>query len=48
VHCPVEQADEVAAAIGSAAIGATRLVFGATDVTFPMTTVVASCYSDAK
>jgi hypothetical protein len=48
VHCPAEQADDVGAAIDSAAAGATRLVFGVTDVTFPMTTVVADCYSDAK
>jgi hypothetical protein len=48
VHCPAEQADEVAAAIAAAATDATRLVFGATEVSFPMTTVVADCYSDAK
>ena len=48
VHCPTEQAEDVVAAIGSAATLATRLVFGATEVTFPMTTVVASCYTDAK
>ena len=48
VHCPAEQADEVVAAIVSAAAAATGLVFGATDVSFPMKSVVASCYSDAK
>ncbi|HSR87153.1 MAG TPA: bifunctional 3'-5' exonuclease/DNA polymerase [Streptosporangiaceae bacterium] len=48
VHCPAAQAGEVAAAIDSAAAGATQLVFGATDVSFPMTTVMADCYSDAK
>jgi len=48
VHCPAEQADEVVAAIGSAAAAATRLVFGTTDVSFPMATVVANSYSDAK
>jgi len=48
VHCPADQADEVVAAIESAAAGATRLVFGATEVSFPMTTVVADCYSAAK
>jgi len=48
VHCPLEQADDVMAAIAGAAAGATRLVFGATEVSFPMTTAVARCYSDAK
>jgi DNA polymerase-1 len=48
VHCPAELADDVVTAIESAAAGATRLVFGATEVSFPMTTTVASCYSDAK
>ena len=48
VHCPAEQADDVVAAIGAAAAGATRLVFGASEVSFPMTTAVAKCYSDAK
>ena len=48
VHCPVGQAADVADAIGSAAAAATRLVFGATDVSFPMTTAIVSCYADAK
>jgi DNA polymerase-1 len=48
VHCPVEQADDVVAAINAAAAGATSLVFGATRVNFPMTTAIADCYSDAK
>jgi DNA polymerase-1 len=48
VHCPAEQADDVVAAIGGAAAGATQLIFAATDVSFPMTTAVASRYSDAK
>ncbi|HEY2075038.1 MAG TPA: bifunctional 3'-5' exonuclease/DNA polymerase [Streptosporangiaceae bacterium] len=48
VHCPASQAGEVAAAIDTAAAGATRLVFGATAVSFPMTTAVVSCYADAK
>jgi hypothetical protein len=48
VHCPADQADDVAAAIAAAATDATRLVFGATEVSFPMTTVVANCYADAK
>ncbi len=48
VHCPAEQADDVVAAIGGAAAGATQLIFAATEVSFPMTTAVASCYSAAK
>ncbi len=48
VHCPASLAAEVAAAIGMAATGATRLVFGATAVSFPMTVAVVSCYADAK
>jgi hypothetical protein len=48
VHCPAAMAAEVAAAIETAAAGAARLVFGATEVSFPMTTAVVSCYADAK
>ncbi len=48
VHCPAEQAADVVAAIEAAAAGAARLVFGATEVSFPMTTAVVDCYSDAK
>jgi hypothetical protein len=48
VHCPIECADEVVAAVEDAAAGATRLVFGATEVSFPMTTAVVNCYADAK
>jgi DNA polymerase I len=48
VHCPAEKADDVVAAIEAAAAGATRLVFGGTEVSFPMTTAIANCYSDAK
>jgi len=48
VHCPVGQAADVANAIESAAAAATRLVFGATDVSFPMTTAIVGCYADAK
>jgi DNA polymerase-1 len=48
VHCPASLAGEVAAAIEMAATGATRLVFGATEVSFPMTTAVVNCYADAK
>jgi DNA polymerase-1 len=48
VHCPVSLAGEVAAAIEMAATGATKLVFGATEVSFPMTTAIVNCYADAK
>ncbi len=48
VHCPAVMATGVAAAIETAAAGATRLVFGATEVSFPMPTAVVSCYADAK
>jgi hypothetical protein len=48
VHCPVSQAADVADAIESAAAAATRLVFGGTDVSFPMTTAIVGCYAEAK
>jgi hypothetical protein len=48
VHCPAQQANEVVAAVQDAAAHATRLVFGSTQVSFPMTTAVADCYADAK
>ncbi|HTZ91668.1 MAG TPA: bifunctional 3'-5' exonuclease/DNA polymerase [Streptosporangiaceae bacterium] len=48
VHCPAALATDVADAIETAAVGATRLVFGATEVSFPMATAVVSCYADAK
>jgi len=48
VHCPTSQQDRVVAAVQAAAAEATRLVFGATEVSFPMTTAVVGCYADAK
>jgi hypothetical protein len=48
VHCPIGRADGVVAAVQDAAAGATTLVFGATEVSFPMTSAVVSCYADAK
>jgi DNA polymerase-1 len=48
VHCPAALAEEVVSAVNAAAAAATQLVFGATQVSFPMTTSVAECYSDAK
>ncbi|MFF2083631.1 bifunctional 3'-5' exonuclease/DNA polymerase [Nocardia sp. NPDC058176] len=48
VHCPVDEAAEVAAAITAAADTAGRLAFGPTPVRFPFTTAVVDCYGDAK
>ena len=48
VHCQAGLAPEVAGAIEAAAADATRLVFGPTPVSFPMTTAVVDCYADAK
>jgi DNA polymerase family A len=48
VHCPAQVADEVIAAVTAAAASASRLVFGATPVTFPMTVAAVERYSDAK
>jgi DNA polymerase-1 len=48
VHCPAGLAEQVAAATDQAAAEAGRLLFGATKVSFPMTTAVVTCYADAK
>jgi DNA polymerase family A len=48
VHCPAHLADEVIAAVTAAAASASRMVFGATPVTFPMTVAAVERYSDAK
>jgi DNA polymerase-1 len=48
VHCPEEMAQDAAAAVGDAAAEAGRTVFGVTQVRFPMTTAVVTCYADAK
>ncbi|HXW47244.1 MAG TPA: bifunctional 3'-5' exonuclease/DNA polymerase [Streptosporangiaceae bacterium] len=48
VHCPAGLAAEVVTAVEAAAASATNLVFGATEVSFPMTTAVVTAYSDAK
>ncbi|MFC5814606.1 bifunctional 3'-5' exonuclease/DNA polymerase [Nonomuraea harbinensis] len=48
VHCPLDLAEQVADAVGAAAAEATRLLFGATPVRFPMEAVAVSCYADAK
>jgi hypothetical protein len=48
VHCPEHLAEDVIAAVTAAAAGATRLVFGATPVSFPMTVAAVARYSDGK
>ncbi|MGX1271486.1 bifunctional 3'-5' exonuclease/DNA polymerase [Streptomyces phaeoluteigriseus] len=48
VHCPVEEAETVVAAIRAASDLAGRLTFGQTPVRFPFTTAVVECYADAK
>ncbi len=48
VHCPAEEADQVAAAIRESSAEAARLTFGETPVRFPFTTAVVECYADAK
>ena len=47
VHCPVEQADAVAAALQNAAVRAGELLFGATGVRFPLDVSIVDCYADA-
>jgi hypothetical protein len=48
VHCPAADADQVVAAVADSAREAGRLLFGATQVSFPMATAVVDCYADAK
>jgi DNA polymerase-1 len=48
VHCPERLADSVVAAVGAAGEEAGRLVFGATEVRFPLDVAVVDCYADAK
>jgi DNA polymerase-1 len=48
VHCPGAMAEAVVGAVAEAAAEAGRTVFGVTQVRFPMTTAVVSCYADAK
>jgi hypothetical protein len=48
VHCPEAMAPAVVAAVAESADEAGRVVFGETQVRFPMTTAVVSCYADAK
>ncbi|GAA1578159.1 bifunctional 3'-5' exonuclease/DNA polymerase [Kribbella sancticallisti] len=48
VHCPADEADQVAAAIQAAGDLAGRITFGATPTRFPFTTAIVECYADAK
>jgi DNA polymerase-1 len=48
VHAPADIADEVADAIRSAAVTASRLLFGDTPVRFPLGVAVVESYADAK
>ena len=48
VHCPRDQAENVAGAVARAGNTASRLVFGPTTVAFPLSTAVVDCYADAK
>ncbi|UYQ63558.1 bifunctional 3'-5' exonuclease/DNA polymerase [Streptomyces peucetius] len=48
VHCPAEEAEDVAEAIRSAGELAGRIAFGETPVRFPFTIAVVERYSDAK
>ncbi|GAA3373817.1 bifunctional 3'-5' exonuclease/DNA polymerase [Streptomyces sannanensis] len=48
VHCPEEEAKDVAEAIRAAGDLAGRIAFGETPVRFPFTTAIVKCYADAK
>lgn len=48
VHCQEHLADAVVAAATKAASDAARQVFGLTQVVFPLTIAVVTCYGDAK
>jgi DNA polymerase-1 len=48
VHCPSELADEVAAAVQASAEQAKRLLFGDTEVRFPIDVSIVGNYADAK
>lgn len=47
VHCPVAEADAVAAAVRLAAGRAGDLLFGRTEVRFPLDVSIVDCYADA-
>jgi DNA polymerase-1 len=47
VHCPADLADEVVRAVHAGAAEAGRLLFGQTEVRFPLDVSVVDCYADA-
>jgi DNA polymerase-1 len=47
VHCPVDRADDVVRAVHASAAEATRLLFGRTEVRFPLDVAIVECYADA-
>ncbi|MFC7549404.1 bifunctional 3'-5' exonuclease/DNA polymerase [Plantactinospora sp. GCM10030261] len=47
VHCPAEDSERVAEQVRVAAARATGLLFGATEVRFPLDVSVVDCYADA-
>jgi DNA polymerase-1 len=47
VHCPADQADAVVTAVHASAAEAGRLLFGGTQVRFPLDVSVVDCYADA-
>ncbi len=47
VHCPAEQAAQVAEAVDRAGRRATTLLFGDTPVRFPLDLSIVECYADA-
>lgn len=47
VHCPREEADQVAEAIRQSALRAGELLFRGTDVRFPLDVSTVECYADA-
>ncbi|WP_433085084.1 bifunctional 3'-5' exonuclease/DNA polymerase [Dactylosporangium sp. CA-052675] len=48
VHCPREEAEAVSAAVHTAGEEARRLLFGDTEVRFPLDVSIVDCYFDAK
>ncbi|WP_255953240.1 bifunctional 3'-5' exonuclease/DNA polymerase [Streptomyces odontomachi] len=48
VHCPVEEAERVSAAVQEAADEAGRIMFGEVPVRFPFAAAVVDCYADAN
>ena len=48
IHCPEDEADGVVEAVHRSAADAGRLLFGETQVRFPLDVAVVRCYADAK